>query len=241
MIDASYHVDSIVSQHSLSESELQSALLAAVTKSNEYGYRYSVNSSLDNIVRSRYVHVSPMISRVANEASSQAMQLVLSVSSLDSTFEEAALLESFSDSFAKYMNNVLLSVLNHVAALSKRQYQQFWLRVNASMSRDNFSREQAMSVEQSRLMNETFSRMDRRGRNWKANRYLEVEIKNAVTTLHNDIVVNMLTTRGFKQAEIYQPDNEDKHEKVFDLIDYEEMKAKYFHPNSLALVRPIRY
>lgn len=240
MISVQEYVNDVLAYYGEFSAQVQNALLEAVTLSVRGGFSSRPDFALNNIQQRTLGLIDQRINRLLNDTSSFALQAVLRDTMWELQSHEADAVESIEDAYRRYLQQVLHAVVAHEIATARRSYQQFWLRVEVAQFQEGIDRNAAIFRERNRLINDHYTRLDRKGRAWKMQRYVEVETKNTLTSLFNDIVIFLLQLRGETKAKIYQPEHE-RHSEVFNMDDYESMLPTHFHPNSLAIVVPVIY
>lgn len=240
MIDIRHRVTQVVFLHRWYTEQLDAANLAAIACASIRTVPSAPRQDTHPLLVTIENQMSEVLTRMFGEASTDAISSILGDDYASVSSETKAFLSELRNAYLMHIKTVVLGQLRNDARQAIKRYRDFWLGVDLEVHRNGSTRCEAIVSERERLLAKESIRLDRAGRAWKSSRYIQVEVMQALTGLHNATALNLMIQRNIEEAEVYNPGSR-HHGKRFYTRDYREVEAKYFHPNSAALVTNIIY
>lgn len=184
----------------------------------------TMNNSLEQVGRTFNEQLRLTISMDLDELSERA--LATSKAEPDASISSTAV--AVSQTLSRGFEAELMGVVNRLIARDVRTATEF---VRIQMSQGRFTASSAQLFEDIQ-----FTVPDKAGRQIKTDDYLNREVNWAYRQHYNTIMVHVLLTGDAEQARV---DGGSKDGDLIELMQFDQVQAKYFHHNSKSLLQPL--
>lgn len=125
-----------------------------------------------------------------------------------------------------------------------RYLRDFAINVDMLLQSTNYAPASAQIVVRKSMELPMFTYMDRAGKRWKSDRYIQILIQSFLFRVYNEVYLYILAQQGVNLAVLRYTDanhpNQDRYFTVYShipgIISYIDVKETIFHPNSTVMV-----